>query len=589
VTITEALKTIQAAAGQEALSYRVFLVCGFTPLHLQTFLAAHLQRRLAGRKVSMETGLFGSTAETLESLSRTDAQAVALALEWQDLDPRLGFRSAGAWGPGALADIRNVVSAMLDRVAAAIQSLPESTPIACCLPTLPLPPVFHTAGWQAAEAELALDQELLDFATRCSRRRGFLLVNRQRLAEESPAASRLDFKSDLLSGLPYALPHADRMGEALSRLIAPPSPKKGLITDLDDTLWHGLVGEAGPESVAWDLASHHHLHGLYQKLVAALAEEGVLVGIASKNDPGIARQALDRRDMLLPMERVFPVEVHWNAKSGSVERILRMWNISADSVVFVDDSAMELAEVAAAHPGIECLQFPANDVAAGYALLRRLRDLFGKPRLAEEDSIRLESIRRGGAAFQDAARDVASAEAFLEQADATVTLDFDITSSDPRTLELVNKTNQFNLNGVRYTEAEWSERLARPGALLLAASYRDKFGPLGKIAVIEGRGVGDTLHIGTWVMSCRAFARRIEYQCLKALFERSGADNVTFDFAATSKNGPLREFLASVTGTESQDRVTLTRERFEAVCPPLYHRIEETQSSKEPWTQSQPA
>jgi FkbH-like protein len=477
---------------------------------------------------------------------------------------------------------------MLDRMAAAIEKLRESVPVACCLPTLPLPPVFHAAGWQGDETELALEAELLKFALRCSARRGFLVVNRQRLAEESPAASRLDFKSDLLSGLPYALPHADHMGEALARLLAPPAPKKGLITDLDDTLWHGLVGEAGPENVVWDVASHHHLHGLYQKLLAAFAEEGVLIGIASKNDPTVAQQALERPDMLLPRERVFPVEVHWNAKSGSVDRILRTWNIGAESVVFIDDSPMELAEVAAAHPDIECLQFPANDVAAGYALLRRLRDLFGKPRLAEEDSIRRESIRRG-AALQEAAGTGASAEAFLEQAGATITFDADITSSDPRTLELVNKTNQFNLNGVRYTEAEWGARLAQPGARLVAASYRDKFGPLGKIAVIEGREIGDTLHVATWVMSCRAFARRIEHQCLKALFERSGAAKMVFDFAATANNGPLREFLASVTGAEPQGRVALTRERFQAACPPLYHRIEETPSSKETWTQSQPA
>ena len=587
--ITEALKILQAATSRPAdLTYQVLLICGFTPLHLGTFLAAHLQQRLADRKVSVSTGLYGNVAGTLESLKEVQIQAVALALEWQDLDPRLGFRSAGEWGPSALADILNVARTMLDRMAAAIGNAPAGVPVACSLPTLPLPPMFHTPGWQMAEAELELERVLLEFAAQCSRRQGFSLVNRQRLAEESPAAARFDFKSDLATGLPYTVPHADRVGAAIAPLLAPAAAKKGLITDLDDTLWHGLVGEIGPENVTWDLASHHHLHGLYQKLLAAFSEEGVLVGIASKNDPAIAGQAFARPDMLLPMERVFPVEVHWSAKSGSVERILRTWNIGAESVVFVDDSPMELAEVAAAHPGIECIPFPADDSAAGYPLLRRLRDLFGKPRLAGEDAIRLESIRQG-AAFQNVAHEGASAEAFLRQAEATITLDFDPTSSDPRTLELVNKTNQFNLNGVRYTEAEWSGRLARPGALLLAASYRDKFGPLGKIAVIEGQQESGTLRIGTWVMSCRAFARRIEHQCLKALFERSGAGKMVFDFVPTAKNGPLREFLESMVGAIVDGPVELARARFEAACPPLYHGIEETQTSRETWTQSQPA
>jgi FkbH-like protein len=587
VTITEALKILQAAGKREGEPYRVFLVCGFTPLHLETYLAAHLCER-TDRKIVMGNGLFGNTAGTLEFLQTTDAAAVALALEWQDLDPRLGFRSAGAWGPAVLPDILTVARSTLDRMAMAIERLPHGIVVACSLPSLPLPPAFHTPGWQTAEAELALEKALVEFAGRCAGRRGFALVNRQRLAEESPAAARFDFKSDLLTGLPYTVAHADCVAAALARLLAPPAPKKGLITDLDDTLWHGLVGEIGPENVSWDLAGHHHLHGLYQKLLAAFAEEGVLVGIASKNDPAVARQALGRPDMLLPMDRIFPVEVHWNAKSGSVERILRTWNIGADSVVFVDDSPLELAEVAAAHPGIEGLAFPANDAAAGYALLRRLRDLFGKPRLAEEDAIRLESIRQG-AVFQDALRDGASEEEFLRQGEAAITFDFDTASRDARTLELVNKTNQFNLNGKRYTEAEWSVLLERPGAVLLAASYRDKFGPLGKIAVLAGRLKEDVLHVETWVMSCRAFARRIEHQCLKTLFERSGAGKMVFDFVPTPRNGPLREFLAGVLGTVPEGPMELTRSRFEETCPRLYHRVEETQSSKESWTQSQPA
>jgi len=588
VTVTEALKILRAARKLEGEPYPVELVCGFTPLHLETFLGAHLQQRMSGRRISLSTGLFGNAAGNLESLQGKDLCAVALALEWQDLDPRMGFRSAGQWGPALLPDILKMVRSTLGRMAAAIEQLASGVTVACSLPTLPLPPLFYHPGWQMAEVELALERALVEWASECAARRGFALVSRQRLAEESPALGRYDFKSELLSGLPYTLPHADCVAESLARLLAPPAPKKGLITDLDDTLWHGLVGEVGPENVTWDLASHQHLHGLYQKLLAALSEEGVLVAIASKNDAAVARQALGRPDMLVAPERIFPVEIHWNAKSGSVGRILKTWNIGADSVVFVDDSPMELAEVAAAHPRIECLSFPTNDAAAGYALLRRLRDLFGKPRVAEEDAIRLESIRQG-AGFQNAAPDGSSAEEFLRQTEAIITLDCDSKSGDPRTVELVNKTNQFNLNGRRHTEAEWRRRLRRPGAVLMAVGYRDKFGPLGKIAVVEGRQQDDTLYIETWVMSCRAFARRIEHQCLKALFDRSGAGKMVFDFASTPKNGPLRDFLASVTGTPPEGPVELTRGQFEDVCPALYHRIEETQSRNESWIESQPA
>ena len=343
-----------------------------------------------------------------------------------------------------------------------------------------------------------------------------------------------------------------------------------------------MAGEIGPEGVSWDLASHSQLHGLYQKLLAALAEEGVLIGVASKNDPAVVERTFEREDLLLRADRIFPVEAHWGAKSGSIERILRTWNISADSVVFVDDSAMELAEVAAAHPGMECLLFPKADYAAAYRLLRRLRDLFGKPRISEEDSIRLESIR-AGAPFQQAAGE-SIPETFLREADAVVTFNFSA-ADDPRALELVNKTNQFNLNGARYAEADWKNLLARPGTFLTMVSYRDKFGRLGKIAVLEGRREEESLFIDAWVMSCRAFSRRIEHQCLQTMFEHYAAREIFFNFQPTPKNGPLRDFLASITGGIPEGPCSLKRGLFEEHRPALYQRVVmESPTSSHQWT-----
>ena len=585
--VTEALKILQRAPGS-APPFRVLLACGFTALHVETFLGAHLQNSLPARRVTIATGLFGDPAGTLEDFQDGAADAVVLALEWPDLDPRLGFRGAGTWGPASVEQMLVSGRAALARIAAAIENIPHETPVVVSLPTVPLAPVFHTPGWQTSNAELALQQILIDFAIRLAGRTGLSLVNSDRLAWDSPVPTRFDLKLDLFTGLPYTVSHADAVASALARLIAPPPPKKGLITDLDNTLWHGIVGEIGPDEVAWDLASHQQLHGLYQRLLGSLAEEGVLIAIASKNDPATVQQALQREDLLLPPARVFPIEVHWNAKSTSVERILQTWNIGADSVVFVDDSPMELAEVAAAHPGIECQLFPTGDPSAGYALLRRLRDLFGKPRLSEEDSIRLDSIRQG-VVFRESADAGSAKELFLEQAGAVVSVEIGSSSADYRALELVNKTNQFNLNGIRCSASEWHARLLGPGAFGMVIGYEDKFGPLGKIAVLQGRLSGETVHIDTWVMSCRAFSRRIEHQCLKILFERSGAREIRFAFEATPRNGPFQDFAAAIAGFRPEQPFTLTRAQFDRECPALYHRITESPTSSGPWTQLQTA
>ena len=367
------------------------------------------------------------------------------------------------------------------------------------MPTLRPAPAFHTAGWEAGPCELELDQAIACFAASAVKQPLRYVVNARRLLEDSPTERRFDLKSELSTGLPYTLAHADQLGQALARLIQRPAPKKGLITDLDDTLWKGIVGEVDAEGVSWDLASHSQVHGLYQQLLRALAASGVLIGVASKNDPAVVERAFGRRDLLLPKERVFPIEVHWDAKSISAGRILKAWNIAADSVVFIDDSPMELAEVKAAWPQMECLQFPGKDPASAESFLRKLRDLFGKTHIGAEDALRLESLRRAAEFRNEAEHSGGAPEAFLAHAGASITMEFNPPASDARVLDLVNKTNQFNLNGRRYTEAEWRKQMEQPGAFVLAVSYEDKFGPLGKIAVLCGRHMDRTVNLEAWV------------------------------------------------------------------------------------------
>jgi FkbH-like protein len=542
----------------------VALVCGFTPVHLSTFIGAHLQARLPDRHVRVAHGLYGDAAGSLEGLQHTEALGVAVALEWPDLDPRLGFRSSGRWDAAAMADILPAARRALERLAEAIGNLPRGVTVAVSTPTLPLPPLFHTPGWQESEMETALHALVAEFAARIAPVR---LVSVKRLAEDSAPGQRYDLKSDLVTGLPYSLSHADALGSALARLLVPAAPKKGLITDLDDTLWAGLVGEMGAAGVSWDLENHAALHGLYQKLLGRLADEGVLVAVASKNDAAVVSEALNREDLLIPAASLYPVEAHWQAKSGSVARILKRWNILADSVVFVDDSPLELAEVAAAHPGIECIQFPGKDYGAkGLEMLRRIRDLFGKARMSAEDALRVKSIRHA----VEFAETRSTGEDFLRELNAVVSFDFE-GENDGRVLELVNKTNQFNLNGARFTEAEWRNRLAARGSVLAVVSYADKFGPLGKIGVMQGVQQGTGLRLGVWVLSCRAFARRIEQQCLRTLFERFGLESIELEFVRTAKNGPLAELLGGMPVKE----LVLSRKDFDNWCPALYHTLKE--------------
>ena len=120
MTITEALRITQSVP-RDARPFAVTLACGFTPLHLQTFLAAHLQQALTDRKVIITPGLYGNLVGTLESISGAALpDGLVIALEWPDLDPRLDYRGAGSWGATAANDIVAGARTMLDRIAAAL-------------------------------------------------------------------------------------------------------------------------------------------------------------------------------------------------------------------------------------------------------------------------------------------------------------------------------------------------------------------------------------------------------------------------------------------------------------------------------------
>jgi len=193
-------------------------------------------------------------------------------------------------------------------------------------------------------------------------------------------------------------------------------------------------------------------------------------------------------------------------------------------------------------------------------------------RQLEADRLRQSSIR-ASAQVREMAADGGSAE-FLGSLHGSVTLAWRVDSADKRPLELINKTNQFNLNGHRIGEAEWQRLLEKSDTILTVASYQDKFGPLGKIAVLLGSQLGSKVSVSHWVMSCRAFSRRIEHHTLDALFRRSNAPEIEFAFEATERNQPLQEFFQALgISRDAEGGYRISRSDFLDRCGALPHEV----------------
>lgn len=543
MTLGEALKLVQQRKSKSRRR-SVFLVCGFQPLHLETFLQGHFASRHPEEAIDIQTGLYGDVERALSMAAESEAEAAVVVFEYADLDPRLGLRSTGNWALSVQADILENCQGRLTRLLEGLRQLAARMPAVLVPPTLPTPLLGHTTCCQWSTNELELQKQAAVFFADAARIGGVAVLNPSNLGQASAESKRLDAALELRAGFPYTIGHASAVASQAVSLLFPRTPRKGLITDLDETFWSGIVGEVGPSGVSWGLADNAQIHGLYQQMLRHLSEMGVLLAIVSKNQPAVVEEALSRGDLLVAAKSFFPVITTWGRKSEGIAEVLKAWNIGADSVVFVDDSAMELEEVKTAFPEITCLRFSPKLPARTFEMLQELRDLFGKPVVQPEDAIRQASIRTSALRQQPAELPVD--HQFLRGLEGKVTFDLRKVPGNTRLLELINKTNQFNLNGLRLSEGEWLKHLREPCTLVVAVSYADKFGPLGTIAVMSGRKMNQELELTSWVISCRAFSRMIEHHMLDHLFRVHGCASVRMDFHATARNQPLQSYLESL-------------------------------------------
>jgi len=146
--LIEALAIMAANASRVSEPMKTALVSGFTPLHLLTFLQAELQLLFPSHRIEVTIGSYGDIPGTLKGLRGNEVDAIALVLEWEDLDSRLGIRQLGAWTAQTPDDVIERTSMRLSLIRLLLEELKSSVPVVVSLPTLPLPPLFSTSGWQ---------------------------------------------------------------------------------------------------------------------------------------------------------------------------------------------------------------------------------------------------------------------------------------------------------------------------------------------------------------------------------------------------------------------------------------------------------
>jgi FkbH-like protein len=322
--------------------------------------------------------------------------------------------------------------------------------------------------------------------------------------------------------------------------------RKCLVLDLDNTLWGGVLGEEGVEGIA---IGHEGL-GLafreFQLAILALAQRGILLAIASKNNQDDVFEVLDKHPEMVLRRKDFAChEIHWNPKSESLPRIAEQLNLGLESFVFWDDEPREREIVRTQHPAVLVPDVPADPSSFAQALLNL--ECFDVLSLTDEDRRRGELYRQDAGRQQWLARAAPSnLEEFYHSLEMAVSIECPNGYGIPRFAQLTQRTNQFNFTTRRYTESEIRAKLADNSWSLHTLSLEDRFGALGVVGAAIVKQQTRNWQLDTFLMSCRALGRGAEEAFLATLANEARNAGAVFsgEFIPTKKNEPARQFLA---------------------------------------------
>ncbi|MBI3506493.1 MAG: HAD-IIIC family phosphatase [Proteobacteria bacterium] len=491
-------------------------------------------RMIVGDRDVIEPDLLDPQGPTLSA----GPDAVLVLWRLDELAPALVAESA-AWSPARRRETVAMVEARMREFAGRFA---EASPATLILSTLPAsdPPGGAQAdlhrpaglGWAIAHLNAALREVAAEFAhVRLFDLAGFF-------AQEGAAG--YDPRFDLFALQPIAGCALGGFARALRRSFGPLAnpPAKVLALDLDNTLWGGVLGEDGVEGLA---IGHDFPGSVFRKIqqeALALRARGVLLALVSKNEEADVREAFARlQDMPLKLSDFAAMRIDWNPKPDNLRAIADDLELGLDAFVFVDDQPFERAAVVAGTPEVRVL--PTDGTPLGTLAALRASAHFDQHRTTASDLGRAQdyALRRDRKELE---HNATSRETFLRSLGLKARVASVDVGSLGRAVQMLAKTNQFNVTTRRHGEADLKRMLAQKSARLLTLSLADRFGDQGivglAIALPERDGGA---HVDSFLMSCRALGRGAEETLWASLCRRlaeAGVSRLSAEYLPTPKN-----------------------------------------------------
>jgi FkbH-like protein len=349
----------------------------------------------------------------------------------------------------------------------------------------------------------------------------------------------------------------------LPALLAPRC--KAVVVDLDNTLYDGVLGEDGSESLTLTDG-----HGELQRQLARLRESGLFLGLLSRNEEADVEALFGARaDFPLRSDDFDARSVSWELKSAGLRSIADSLRIDPAAILFVDDNPGELLEAAMGVPGLSWVHAgPGGEDTA--RVLEWFPGLWAFER-TEADALRSADLRANDERDRALERSADDLGGYYRELGVALEIGQNLATQLPRVAELSTKTNQFNLALSRYTAGAVEALAADETYQISTARLEDRLTDSGVVAMAVARRRGDQLIVEELCISCRALGRRLEDLIITRMLVTGrvfeGAREVVFRVADGPRNGPARTWLERFAGTDSgtlSSEVTVAAERVGA-------------------------
>ena len=324
-----------------------------------------------------------------------------------------------------------------------------------------------------------------------------------------------------------------------------------LSLDLDDTCWHGIIGEDGINKIYLDDNQKKSLNFI-NKLVS---KTGLLISFHSKNNEKIGLKGIKKKLSAYTsiLKKSFKY-INWEAKIKSIKKITEIVNFSKKNIVFFDDNISEIKQVNKFLLKDNCMW-----IKNSYIMHLYTKSLFISNINKIKNKNRFKDIK--GNISRSDAKDTNGLVNYIKTSNLRVIFSIKKINLN-RCVEMSNKTNQFNASYKRFDLKQLKFLNKSQDKKIVTFSVKDKYSDSGIISYLIISDKKTFHQIIEFTISCRALGRGLENYFVFLLMKRFSINDLRINYVKADRNIPFMNFAKKISVKKNKNNFWISKKKI---------------------------